>query len=119
MTLSVGMPVGMARANPEIWEQTALDPEDRRMARRALNQADELLGDLEELQLRGETDVPLGCNDRVAALRWASIEAGVRNPHLDDVSGVIKLTDDVYTLEEHLMGRLRLRSQRVVAFVSA
>jgi hypothetical protein len=93
--------------------------EDRRIARRALNLADELLGDLEELQLRGETDVPPACNDRVAALRCASIEAGVRNPHLDNGSGVIKLTDDVYTLEEHLMCRLRLRSHRVVAFVSA
>jgi hypothetical protein len=120
MALAVGRADGaLARANAAIREQTAPDKQDRRVARRALNRADELLGALEELQLRGETGVPPWCGNLVAALRWASIEAGIRNPLLEDESGVTKLMDDVYTLEERLMRRLRLRSQRVVAFVSA
>jgi hypothetical protein len=120
MALFVGRPeAAVARADAGIFVQTALDKQDRRIARRALNRADDLLGDLEELQLRGETDVPPWCGDRVAALRWATIEAGIRNPRLESESGVIKLMDDVYTLEERLMRRLRLRSQRLVAFVSA
>jgi hypothetical protein len=81
----------------------------RAVARRALNQADALLGDLEELQLRGDTDVPSWCEVSATALRWASIEAGIRDPRLESESGVIKLMDDVFTLEERLMRRLRLR----------
>jgi hypothetical protein len=81
----------------------------RAVARRALKQADALLGDLEELQLRGDTDVPTRCGDSATALRWASIEAGIRDPRLESESGVIKLIDDVFTLEERLMRRLRLR----------
>jgi hypothetical protein len=80
------------------------------MARRALNQADELLGDLEEMQLRGDTNVPPWSSDTATALRWASIEAGIRDPRLESDSGVIKLMDDVYTLEERLMRRLRGRT---------
>jgi hypothetical protein len=92
----------------------------RAVARRALNQADALLGDLEELQLRGDTDVPTWCGDSATALRLASIEAGLRDPRLESESGVIKLMDDVYTLEERLMRRLRLRTgQRPGALVSA
>jgi hypothetical protein len=92
----------------------------RAVARRALNQADALLGDLEELQLRGDTDVPTWCGDSATALRWASIKAGLRDPRLESESGVIKLMDDVYTLEERLMRRLRLRTgQRPGALVSA
>jgi len=92
----------------------------RAVARRALNQADALLGDLEELQLRGDTDVPAWCGDSATALRWASIEAGLRDPRLESESGVIKLMHDVYTLEERLMRRLRLRTgQRPGALVSA
>ena len=81
----------------------------RVVARRALRQADSLLGDLEELQLRGDTEVPSWCGDTATALRWASIEAGIRDPRLESHSGVIKLIDDVFTLEECLMRRLRLR----------
>jgi hypothetical protein len=91
--------------------------DDRQIARRALNQADALLDDLEELQLRGVSEVPFWCSDRATALRRASILAGIRTPHLESESGVIKLMDDVYTLEE--MRRLRLRTvQRPVGFVS-
>ena len=114
MALSVG-PAALARAKAEIGEGAALDKEDRRVARRALNQADELLGDLEELQLRGDTDVPSFCSDSAIALRCASIEAGIRDPRLESEFGVIKLMDDVYTLEERLMRRLRLRTVRVVS----
>jgi hypothetical protein len=81
----------------------------RAVARRALNRADALLGDLEDLQLHGHTDVPAWCRDSASALRWASIIAGVRDPHLESESGVIKLMEDVYTVEERLMRRLRLR----------
>jgi hypothetical protein len=96
------------------------DNDDRRIARRALHQADELLDDLEELQLRGVAEVPHWCGDRATALRRASILAGIRNPRLESESGVIKLMDDVYRLEERLMRRLRLRTvQRPVAFASA
>jgi hypothetical protein len=92
----------------------------RAVARRALSQADALLGDLDELQLRGDTDVPTWCGDSATALRWASIEAGLRDPRLESESGVIKLMDDVYTLEQRLMRRLRLRTgQRPGALVSA
>ncbi|HEX9097773.1 MAG TPA: hypothetical protein VF990_16925 [Candidatus Dormibacteraeota bacterium] len=98
----------------------AVDKQDRGIARRALNQADALLDDLEVLQLRGVAEVPSWCGDRATALRRASIVAGIRNPRLESESGVIKLMDDVYTLEERLMRRLRLRlHQRPVAFVSA
>lgn len=98
----------------------SVDNQDRRIARRALNQADELLDDLEVLQLRGVAEVPSWCGDRATALRRASIVAGIRNPRLESESGVIKLMDDVYTLEERLMRRLRLRRyQRPVAFASA
>ena len=96
------------------------DNDDRRIARRALRQADELLDDLEELQLRGVAEVPSSCGHRATAPRRASILAGIRNPRLESESGVIKLMDDVYTLEERLMRGLRLRTvQRPVAFVSA
>jgi hypothetical protein len=105
----------LARANTGIRERAALDKEDRRIARRALNQADGLLGDLEELQLRGDTEVPSWCRDAAAALRWVSIQAGIRDPRLESESGVIKLMDDVYTLEECLMRRLRLRTVRAVS----
>lgn len=116
MALSVGhAPGALARANAAIRERTTLDKEDRRIARRALHRADELLGDLEELQLRGHTEVPSWCRDSAWALRWASIEADIRDPRLDSESGVIKLMDDVYTLEERLMRRLRLRSVHVVS----
>lgn len=92
----------------------------RAVARRALNQADALLGDLEELQLRGHTNVPPWCGVSAMALRSASIEAGIRSPSLDSESGVITLMDDVYSLEERLMQRLRLRTgQRPGALVSA
>jgi hypothetical protein len=97
-----------------------VDNDDRRIARRALDKADELLDDLEELQLGGVAEVPSWCGDRATALRRASIQAGIRNPHLESESGVIKLMDDVYMLEECLMRRLRLRTvQRPLAFVSA
>lgn len=121
MALSAGhVESAFARANAEVPGLAAADKQDRRIARRALNRADELLGDLEELQLRGLTDVPSWCRDGATALRWASVEAGIRDPRLDAESGVIKLMDDVYTLEERLMRRLRLRTvQRPVAFVSA
>ena len=96
------------------------DNDDRRIARWALHRADELLDDLEELQLRGVADVPSWGGHRATSLRRASILAGIRNPRLESESGVIKLRDDVYTLEERLMRRLRLRTvQRPVAFVSA
>lgn len=95
----------------------SIDKRDRRIARRALNQADELLDDLEVLQLRGVAEVPSWCGDRATALRRASIQAGIRSPRLESDSGVIKLMDDVYTLEERLMRRLRLH-QRPVAFAS-
>src|ERR1700693_3514757 len=49
------------------------DDEDRRIARQALNQADELLDDLELLQLSGVADVPSWCGDRATAVRRASI----------------------------------------------
>jgi hypothetical protein len=99
MALFVGTPEGaLARANREIGERVALDKEDRRIARRALNQADGMLGDLEELQLGGDTEVPSWCRDGATALRWASIEAGIRDPRLESESGVIKLMDNVYTL---------------------
>jgi hypothetical protein len=89
MALSVGHPARvLARANAEIRERTALDKEDRRITRRALCRADELLGDLEELQLRGDTEVPSWCSDSATALRWASIEAGIRDPRLESESGV-------------------------------
>jgi hypothetical protein len=53
-------------------------------------------------------------------LRRASIKAGIREPRLESASGVINLMDDICTLEERLMRRLRLRTvQRPVAFVSA
>ena len=94
--------------------------DDRRIARRALNQADKLLDDLEELQLRGVAEVPAWGGDRATALRRASILAGIRNARLERECGVIKLMDGVYTLEERLMRRLHLRAvQRPVAFVSA
>jgi hypothetical protein len=110
----------VAQANPEIRGRTALGQQDRRMARRALNQADGLLGDLEDLQLRGEIEVPAWFGNRVAALRRVSMQAGIRNQRLDCESGAIKLTDDVYKLEERLMGRLRWRTgQRLPALVSA
>ncbi len=116
MAFSVGhVESAFARANAEIRERTAVDKHDRRTARRALNRADDLLGDLEELQLRALTDVPSWCRDSATALRWASIEAGIRDPRLDAESGVIKLMDDVYTLEERLMRRLRLRTVRLVS----
>jgi hypothetical protein len=41
-------------------------------------------------------------------LRWASIKAGICEPRLESESGVIKLIDDVFTLEERLLRRLRL-----------
>jgi hypothetical protein len=110
MALSVG-PAALARAKAEIREPTALDKE----ARRALNQADQLLGDLQELQLRGDTDVPSFCSRSAMALRWASLEAGTRDRRLESESGVIKLMDDVYTLEERLMRRLRVRTVGVVS----
>jgi hypothetical protein len=95
------------------------DDQDRRIARQALNQADKLLDDLELLQLSGVADVPSWCGDRARALRRASVLAGIHKPGLESESGVIKLMDDVYTLEERLMRRLRLRTvQRPVAFVS-
>jgi hypothetical protein len=120
MALSVGHATGaLARANFATRERTELDKEDRRIARRALHRADALLDDLEKLQLRGVAEVPSWCGDRAAALRRASIQAGIRDPRLEAESGVIKLMDDVYTLEERLMRRLRLRTQRVVALVSA
>ena len=98
----------------------SVDKQDRRIVRRALNRADELLDDLEQLQLRGVAEVPSWCGDRATALRWASIQAGIRNPRLESESGVTKLMDDVYALEERLMRRLRLRTvQRPVAFASA
>ena len=110
----------LARTNAKLRDRTVLDKEGRRLARRALNQADELLGDLEELQLRDHTEVPSWCIDRAVALRWASIEAGIRDPRLESESGVIKLMDDVYTLENRLMRRLRLGTgQGVLAFVSS
>lgn len=74
-----------------------------------------MLGDLEELQLRGLTGVPSWCKDGASALRWASIEAGIRDPRLDTESGVIKLMENVYALEERLMRRLRLRTVRSVS----
>lgn len=80
----------------------------RTAARRALNQADALLADLEELQLRGNSDVPSWCGESATALRWAAMKAGIREPRLESESGVIKLIDDVFTLEERLMRRLRL-----------
>ena len=121
MALFVGNAEGSrARASTEIRERAALDKENRRIARRALTQADGLLGDLEELQLGCTTEVPSWCRDSATALRWASIQAGIRDPLLESESGVIKLMDDVYTLEERLMRRLRQRTgHRVVAFVSA
>jgi hypothetical protein len=92
----------------------------RAIARRALHQADALLGDLEELQLRGGIDVPFWCGDSARALRGASMKAGIRDPRLESESGVVKLMDDVYTLEERLMRRLRRQSaQRPGALVSA
>ncbi len=116
MALSVGHVEGaFARVNAEIGGRIAVEKRDRRIARRALNRADELLGDLEELQLRGLTELPTWCESGATALRWASIEAGIRDPRLDAESGVIKLMDDVYTLEERLMRRLRLRTVRVVS----
>jgi hypothetical protein len=93
----------------EVRERIAQDRDDRQIARRALNQADDLLGDLEELQLRGETEIPPWSIDTAKALRWASIEARIRDPRLETESGVVKLIDDVYTLEERLMRRLRRR----------
>ena len=94
--------------------------EDRRLARRALNLADQLLGDLEDVQLRGGTAVPSWCWESTTALHRAAIEAGIRDPHLKGYSGVIGLVDDVFTLEERLMRRLRLRTgQRALASVSA
>lgn len=97
-----------------------IDNDDRQIARRALNQADQVLDDLEELQLRGISDVSSWCSDRATALRRASILAGIHHPHLETESGLIKLMDDVYDLEERLMRRLRLRTvQRPVDFVSA
>ena len=79
-----------------------------------------MLGDLEELQLRGGIDVPSWCGDNARALRGASIAAGIREPRLESESGVIKLMDDVYSLEERLMRRRRRRTaQRPGALVSA
>jgi hypothetical protein len=116
MALSLAHAEGaLARANAEIRERAAVDKADRRIARRALNQADGLLGDLEELQLRGHTKVPSWCRDSASALRWASIDAGIRDPRLESESGVIKLMDDVYALEDRLMRRLRLRTVRTVS----
>ena len=104
----------------EVRERIAHDRDDRQIARRALNQADDLLGDLEELQMRGETELPSSSIDTAMALRWKSIEAGIRDPRLESESGVVELIDDVYALEERLMRRLRRRpAQRVGAFVSA
>jgi len=101
----------LARANVEIREPTPYTDE-RRLAQRALNLADELLGEIEELQLRGHTDVPSGCGHRATELGWAAIIAGVRDPRLETYAGVFKLTDDVYTLEDRLMRRLRTRMGR-------
>jgi len=87
--------------------------EDRRLARRALNKTDELLGELEELLLHDCAEVPAWCRNRAAAARTAAIAAGLRDPQFETGTGVIKMMDDVYALEERLMRGLRSRTVRV------
>ncbi len=58
-------------------------------------------------------DLPSWLKESATAVRWASIEAGIRDPNLDIESGLIRLMNDVYTLEERLH-RLRLRTVHVV-----
>ena len=72
--------------------------EDRRLARRALNKTDELLGELEELLLHDCAEVPAWCRNRAAAARTAAIAAGLRDPQFETGTGVIKMMDDVYAL---------------------
>jgi hypothetical protein len=114
MALSVGHAEGaLARASAEIRDRTAPGEEDRVITRRALNRADELLGQMEELLLHGHTDVPSWCQDSATTLGRAAIIAGVGHPRLETEAGVIKLMDDVYELEERLLRRLRAQTVRV------
>lgn len=85
--------------------------DERRLARRALNRADELLGEVERLQLGGYCEVPAWCKDSATAVGRAATRAGVRDPRLETDAGVIKLMDDVFTLEERLMRRLRRQNR--------
>lgn len=102
----------LARASLEIREQTAPHKNERLLARRALQRADDLLGEIEELQLAGHRDIPFWCRQSASEVGWAAIIAGVRDPCLETDAGVIKLMNDVYALEERLMRRLRTRMPR-------
>jgi hypothetical protein len=116
MAVFMGHPQGaLARASLEIRERLAARRDDRRLARRALHRADELLGEIEELQLAGFADVPSWCKENASEVGWAAIDAGIPHPRLETDAGVIKLMDDVYQLEERLMRRLRTRIHRVTA----
>jgi len=100
----------MARANAEIraaQRQHEVDTARRRRLGRPMAVMDQLISDLEMLNLKAVSRIPLAYEDRLLEVRRLLIDAGMASSELEGLRtriGVVRLMDQVYAIQESLLG---------------